>query len=140
MLSRMYIRRTTTRSTSDGQSYFSYRLVESTRVAGKVKQKTLLNLGRHFAIEQCRWAELCSRVEQLLSSQTELVTSLLPPEIEQEAQHIFARLLSARVQPDSAKTDGYYQDIQSLDVSSLELIQPRSVGVEHLSLWAINEL
>ena len=136
----MYIRRTTTRSNSDGNSYFSYRLVESTRVAGKVKQRTLLNLGKHFDIERSFWPELCSRVEQLLTGQTELVGSALAPEIEHEAQHIFARLISAQTQPDSAKRASHYQDMQSLDLASLDLIQPRSVGVEHLSLWAIKEL
>ncbi len=136
----MYIRCTTTRSTSDGQNYFSYRLVESTRVAGKVKQRTLLNLGRHFDIDQDRWGELCSRVEQLLTGQTELIGSTLAPEVEHEAQHIYARLISAQVQPDSKKSSNHYQDMQNLDVASLELIQPRSVGVEHLSLWALKEL
>ena len=39
----MFIRRAPT-----GEAYHTYRLVESRRVDGKVRQFTLLNLGRHF--------------------------------------------------------------------------------------------
>ena len=44
----MFIRRTQTRSTPSGQTYFTHRLVRSHRLSGKVRQQTLLNLGRHF--------------------------------------------------------------------------------------------
>ena len=46
----MFIRRTQTRSTPSGQTYFTHRLVRSHRLSGKVRQQTLLNLGRHFSI------------------------------------------------------------------------------------------
>ena len=39
----MYIRRTKTRSTVQGGSYYSHRLVRSERVGTKVRQRTLLN-------------------------------------------------------------------------------------------------
>jgi hypothetical protein len=48
----MYIRRTQTRSNATGEHYFTYRLVRSERIADKVKQVTLLNLGRHFSVDQ----------------------------------------------------------------------------------------
>jgi hypothetical protein len=41
----MYIRRTHTRNTATGERYYTYRLVRSQRVAGKVRQVSLLNLG-----------------------------------------------------------------------------------------------
>ncbi len=40
----MYIRRTQTRSTATGESYFTYRLVRSERRGAKVRAVTLLNL------------------------------------------------------------------------------------------------
>jgi hypothetical protein len=46
----MSIRRTHTRNTATGERYHTHRLVRSTRVGGKVRQITLLNLGRHFAV------------------------------------------------------------------------------------------
>ncbi|MFT5085205.1 MAG: hypothetical protein ACI9Y1_003263, partial [Lentisphaeria bacterium] len=47
----MFIRKSPIKSKKSGGSYFSYRLVESVRVDGKVKQKTLLNLGKHFDVD-----------------------------------------------------------------------------------------
>ena len=46
----MFVRRTQTRSTASGDRYFTFRLVHSERVGARVRQRTLLNLGRHFAI------------------------------------------------------------------------------------------
>ena len=40
----MFVCRTRTRS-RDGKEYFTFRLVRSQRVADKVRQRTLLNLG-----------------------------------------------------------------------------------------------
>ena len=44
----MFIRRTKTRTTNTGEQYYSYRLVDTYRAAGRVRQRTLLNLGSGF--------------------------------------------------------------------------------------------
>ena len=46
----MYIRRTTIKSRQTGEPYYTYRLVESIREGAQVRQRTLLNLGRHFEV------------------------------------------------------------------------------------------
>ena len=69
----MFIRRTRTRRTDTGQDYFTCRLVRAERVGEKVRQRTLLNLGSHYAIERTQWPTLCARIEHLLSGQTELL-------------------------------------------------------------------
>ena len=61
----MFIRRSPTRNKTTGESYFSFRLVRTERVAGKVRQITLLNLGRHFPLPQEDWPALCGRIEPL---------------------------------------------------------------------------
>ena len=68
----MFIRRTQTRSTVGGEIYFTHRLVRSERIAGKVRQHTLLNLGRHFDVEQCDWPALTRRIDELLAGQLAL--------------------------------------------------------------------
>ncbi|NMQ28493.1 transposase, partial [Candidatus Accumulibacter phosphatis] len=64
----MYIRQTRTNNKVTGEGYFTFRLVRGERVAGKVRQITLLNLGRNFAIKQEDWPVLCRRIEQLPAS------------------------------------------------------------------------
>ncbi|MDX8389441.1 MAG: hypothetical protein R8M38_03025, partial [Mariprofundaceae bacterium] len=62
-LSPVYIRQTATRRKKDGSSYHSYRLVDSTRIGSKVKQRTLLNLGTAFCVPREQWGDLTDRIE-----------------------------------------------------------------------------
>ena len=133
----MFIRRTQTRRTDDGRPYFSHRLVHTRRVGNAVRQRTLLNLGRHFDIPQTQWPLLCTRVDDILAGQTPL-TADYPTAVEHEAQRIAAQLVArgAHVgQPPTGPTD-----IQAVDVDSLHLVRPRSVGVEQVGLWALEQL
>ncbi len=137
----MYVRRTKTRSTAQGESYYSHRLVRSERVGTKVRQRTLLNLGSHFEVAQEHWPQLCARVDQLLSPQAGLLPLELPESVEHKAQEILARLVASESPTPSAQVpETARADIQSVDVNSLELVRPRSVGVEHLGLWAMEQL
>ena len=131
----MFIRRTRTRTGERGEVYYSHRLVRSERSGEKVRQRTLLHLGSDFPVERRHWAVLCSRIQQLLDRQAELVPLSCPEEVERHAQRIAAQLLN------SAPSGGTGRpDLQTVDVGSLELIRPRSVGVEHVGLWAMERL
>ena len=61
------------------------------RVANRVRQFTLLNLGRHFAIAKEDWSSLCPRIEEILTGQAGLLP--LKPELEELAQRYAAQLL-----------------------------------------------
>ena len=87
----MFIRTTPTRNSTTGETYITHRLVESRRVGGKVRQVTLLNLGRQFPLVKERWPEVCARIEQLLSGQQDLVSATVMESVERCAQHCFAR-------------------------------------------------
>lgn len=155
----MYIRRTHTNNSSTGERYYTYRLVASQRVDGKPRQMTLLNLGRHFAVDQDLWVSLCVRIEQLLSHQTELLPIELPAVDEKAAQRIAAQLIEQRAvviktpiadegHSTSAESsvapvesvESATADLQTVEVDSLELTRPRTVGVEQLALWAMQQL
>jgi hypothetical protein len=132
----MFIRRSPTRNKATGDSYFSFRLVRTERVGGKVRQVTLLNLGRHFPVPQDEWPSLCSRIEQLTCGQA----SLLPVELSAVAQRYAAQLV-ARAAPEAAPTVAT-PAVETIAVApeSLELLRPRTVGVEQLGLWALSSL
>jgi len=150
----MYIRRTHTNNSVTGERYFTYRLVKSERVGGSTRQSTLLNLGRHFAIEQDYWPTLCARVDEIMGCQLALLPIECSLLVEREAQRIAALLLTRRgvtspapepVSKTASPTTpnapaAPVSDLQSVDVASLELHRPRSVGVEQLSLWAMQQL
>ena len=136
----MYIRRTHTSNSATGETYSTHRLVQSERVGGRVRQLTLLNLGRHFAVPQEEWPALCARLEELRSGQGALLAGVGSAQVEREAQRLFARLLARQgvTPPTPRGTDG--GDVQAVDIDSLELSRPRSVGVESVALWAMAEV
>jgi transposase len=135
----MFIRRTATRNKSTNESYFTHRLVASERVGKQVRQITLLNLGRHFDLPQDDWPRLCARIDALLTNQASLLVEA--EAIEKLAQRYAARLIalgattSAAASPATA-TPSYAE----VDVDSLQLLRPRSVGVEAVGLAAFGWL
>ena len=131
----MFIRRTQTRRTGNGKPYFSHRLVHAERIGNTVRQRTLLNLGRHFDIPNTEWARLCARIEDILNGQAAVLADC-PPDVEEEAQRIAAQLITRGAGGSSSRPT----DVQPVDVSSLRLVRPRSVGVEQVGLWALEKL
>ena len=139
----MFVRRTHTRASANGEHYFTHRLVCSERRGARVRQRTLLNLGRHFDFPQSGWPLLCSRLEQILSPQHRLPLAAVAPQVEQEAQRIADQLLARQVPlPGTAKPQdsAAESEFHSIDVDSLELLRPRSVGVEQIALWAMQQV
>ena len=132
----MYIRQTRTSGATSGEAYFTFRLVASKRIGGKVRQQTLLNLGRTFSLPREQWPVLCSRIEQIISGQMNLTP--ISTAIEALAQRYAARLIvdSTPVAPPGHTTPVYHE----VDVDSLELVRPRSIGVEHVGLAALGWL
>src|SRR5882672_4823158 len=145
----MFIRRAKTRNKATSEAYFTHRLVASQRAGKQVRQVTLLNLGRHFDLPQPDWPRLCARIEALLAAQPGLLAEAKP--IETLAQRYAARLMADRPvareatprtdQPRShgpdAATPRPPADFAEVDVASLQLTRPRSVGVEAAGLAAI---
>ena len=131
----MFIRRTQTRRTGNGKPYFSHRLVHAERIGNTVRQRTLLNLGRHFDIPNTEWPRLCARVEDILNGQAQVLADG-PPDVEEEAQRIAAQLVARGAGGPSNRPT----DVQPVDVGSLRLVRPRSVGVEQVGLWALEKL
>jgi Transposase DDE domain len=155
----MFIRKAHTRSKNaqDSDSYFTFRLVTSERQANRVRQITLLNLGRYFDLPSCDWPRLCRRIDALLAGQqVDLFPE--PDAIETLAQRCVARLIAgesnllpakaesapAAVQPAPLQpaslpvtSDAIYAEV---DLTSLQLTRPRSVGVEAVGLAAMKWL
>ncbi|MCP3868997.1 MAG: IS1634 family transposase [Gammaproteobacteria bacterium] len=131
----MFIRRTQIKSRQHGEPYYTYRLVESERVQGRMKQRILLNLGRHFEVPKSDWRALSSRIEQLLEGQSSLLSIELSPELESLAQRYAAQILASRCEEttDSATC-------QSGVLDTLELVRPRRVGIEQLAWHAMTQL
>jgi transposase len=136
----MYIRRTTIKSRRGGEAYFTHRLVESIRTAEGVRQRTLVNLGRHFEVPQEQWAGLAQRIEQILGGQSDLFPVDLERRWEAAAQRYAALVIKARASWGESSAGVNRPDYHTVDVNTLELMRPRSVSLEHVALEAVRQL
>lgn len=141
----MFIRRTITSSRKTDQAYYTYRLVEGVRTGSVVKQTTLLNLGSQFDVAQADWPALAGRIDALLRGQEALQLEALPESVEAMAQRCAAQLIALRAieKPGAAPAGeteaGDAERFQEVDLDSIEMVRPRSVGVEQAALGAMRQ-
>ena len=118
--------------------------MRTARVGSTVKQTTLLNLGSHFDLPPNEWLALAQRIDGLLRGQRSLFDSTMSAVGQALAQRYAAQLIAW--QPSAASITaaaaakanpgepGRYQEV---DLDYLDLMCPRSVGVEHAALSAM---
>ena len=142
----MFIRRTQTRPRNSGEPYSTFRLVQTSRVGSAVKQSTLLNLGSHFDLPQAQWPALGRHIDELVQGQQPLVDAALSDKGLALAQRYAAQLIALRpsaaaLTPGQAAATppGELDRYQAVDLDSLDLVRPRSVGVEHAALSAMRQ-
>jgi transposase len=135
----MFIRRTSIKSRKTGEPYYTYRLVESVRDGGRVRQRTLLNLGRHFDVPREQWPALAQRIDDLVGGQKELMSVGLDPQWEEAAQGYAAQVIRSRARLDEGRA-AEPTDYHTVDVASVDIVRPRSVAVEHVALEALHEV
>ena len=126
----MFIRKTLTRRKGKAD-YATYRLVHNERLAGRVRQRTLLNLGAHFAVPSAQWSELVELVRSRLDDTPQLFEP--PPQLEIEAERIVHQL---QLRHESQETS----DLATVHLNSLSHEPVRSCGAERLSLAALETL
>ncbi len=135
IVSFMYIRKTTTTSKKVGGPYYTYRLVESRRTEKGVRQSTLLNLGAGFDLPKDQWPDLTDRIQEILSGQQPLFG--IDSDLEKRAQRYASRIIES--QKDDVGTHDS-DDFREVDLNSVEMSRPRSVGAEHVILEALRQL
>jgi len=127
----------------DGTTYYTFRLVHNVRYGARVKQQTLLSLGSKFSVKERDWKKLCTRIEELLHGQETLLDPL-PKPLEDEAEQIVQQLLDkqrARLeQAMMAQGESLEPTWKTVDVSSTQMRTPRSVGVEYVAMWGLQQL
>ena len=132
----MFIRKTKTGKLADGSASISHRLVENQRTGTKVKQKTLLNLGRHFKIKKEDWPLLCQRIKEMMDATPQLFAfEPVAPDIEAEARRIVTLLLERQEQTTPKPTSWDVVDTETAATSDT-----RTIGVEHAAMEALDLL
>jgi len=131
----MYIIRTLSKSKKNStEKYYTYRLIESTRIGKKVKKITLLNLGSDFNVEQEDWAELSSRINDILNQTPRLFE--IDKDLESLAQQYAMRIIASKAKIVKSEEDKY----KEIDVTTVKNSNPKQIGVEHIVHETIKKL
>lgn len=132
----MFIRRTVSKNKKyDDEKYYTYRLVESYRLNGKVKQRVLLNLGADFNLDKDKWSMLSSRVEDIIKRR-ETLFAVEDKEIESLAQQYALQLISLSDNSDNEE----HREYKEIDIDSINSVNPKTIGSEHIVYETIKEL
>ena len=130
------------KKTKARKSYTTFRLVETYRNQdGKVRQRTLINLGCHFDFPKEQWKLIADRVEEICRGQQTLIP--LEQAVEKEAGRIAKLITKKCSEPDKEKTTSAttsIRDLQTVDINSLSHDDVRKIGCEHVGYHAIKQL
>lgn len=136
----MFIRKTRKVDPTTKKSYFSFQLIESVRTERGPRQHILLNLGQLLDLDVEQLKELANRIEAIISGQATCVFPLA--KIESLAQ-TYASQLIRRLSVEEPELPAHHQeppDLATIDVTSIEQCEPRTVGAEHLLLQMTDQL
>ncbi len=135
----MFIRRTTIKRRKNGKPYYTYRLVESVRTAKGVRQHTLLNLGSHFSYPREAWPDIARRIKEIINGQGQLFSP--DSDLEDAAQRYAAQIIQSKNRANEISGDNTAShDYRNVDISTLEFMRPRSIGIEHVAYDALRQL
>lgn len=131
----MFIRRTVSKNKKyDNEKYYTYRLVESYRLNGNVKQRVLLNLGSDFTVDKDNWSILSTRIEDIIKNRQSLFQ--IDDELESLSQQYALQIISSS----GRKVDISDIDYQTIDINTINNINPKTIGTEHIVYETIKEL
>ena len=136
----MYIIKTTSKSKKDtNKKYYTFRLMESIRVGGKVKKLTLLNLGSNFNVDQKDWADLSKRINDIINKTPSLFE--IDKDLETLAQQYAFAVITAKAKANQEVMDIKDEDrYREIDVTTVKNMNSKNIGVEHIVYETIKKL
>ncbi|AEI15387.1 transposase IS4 family protein [Flexistipes sinusarabici DSM 4947] len=139
----MFIRSYITNNKKTGKKYTAYKLVESYRTPKGPRQRIIMDMGDLSHIPPMQLKELANRIEQLLDGYEEPVFK--PDEETEELAHTYAKkaklnMITASSKQPESKENSYEPEYEQVDVSSIEVSEPRSIGGEYICNESFKEL
>jgi transposase len=138
----MFIRETRKTDRKTGKKYTSYQLVESIRTEQGPRQKILITIASSAPLNASEKKDLANRIEEIIVGSS----SILPcsEKIETLAQtyasQVVHRLSSLENQTKTQDKEELSPEFVSIDINSIEKLEPRTVGSEHLLLQMAHQL
>lgn len=127
----MFIRKIRKRNGRTKKIYEYLNLVESIRTENGPRQRLVLNLG-NVDLHPNQYEAFAKRIEDILTGQASFLN--LDNDLEKEAKLAARKILKKQSQDISSEEEADYKNI---DINSLEVEHPRSLGAEYIchSIW-----
>ncbi len=139
----MYIRKVTKKNKKSDKEYIYYRLVHGYKIGNKVRQQTLLNLGKLENIQQSDHKLLADRIEMLLTGERSLFVDT-NSEIESLAEKYVSEIQKKKIfpsqEPKKSISKPVKKDYETIDLNSFDSKESRNIGGEWLCRQAFDEL
>ena len=139
----MYIRKVDKKNKNSSKTYSYYRLVHGYKVGNKVRQQTLLNLGKLEELPIEKHKALADRIEELLTG-VESLFQVIDEDIETLA-HKFTNIINKQKIFTSKKSEvplakNLEENYQEIDIDSIEEEESREIGGEWLCKQTFDRL
>ncbi|HSN65184.1 MAG TPA: IS1634 family transposase [Fusibacter sp.] len=138
----MFIKKTLKTDSKSGKTYAAYHLVESVRTVKGPRQQTLLYMGAELPLLEGEQKLLAQRIEEIIADEQPLFP--YTENVEQLAQTYASQLIRRLSTPKDgdkrSEDENLAPEFVSIDVSSIEKSEPRSIGAEHLMLKMADQL
>ncbi len=139
----MYIRKVNKKNKNSQTIYSYYRLVHGYKVGNKVRQQTLLNLGKLEELPVEKHKALADRIEELLTG-VESLFQVIDEDIEILAQKFTSIINKQEVFASKKSKIPLAKDLednyQEIDINSIEEEESREIGGEWLCKQAFDKL
>ena len=130
------MRATQTGTAPDGSRRITHRRVQSRRAGDTVRQKTLRNPGRNFAVPREMWPSVCRRIDEVLQGAGFDFGPVADAAVESEARRMAAQRV--RKQGGSpAAGEGVWAEVDLASAGDRDRV---SVGIESAALAALERL
>ncbi len=139
----MYIRKVTKKNTNSEKTYVYYRLVHGYKIGNKVRQQTILNLGKLTEIEPDQHKDLADRIEMILTGTKSLFHSKndkIESLAQQFANEIQAKGLFPSTKRNSSLGGELDSNFQEINLESIDNEECRELGGEWLCKQAFDQL
>lgn len=138
----MFLKRITKPDRKGKKIYEYYRLVHSYKIGKKIRQQTIINLGKLDGLPKEKHKFLADRIEELLTGSGAVFFDV-PNEVEELAKKFTKKIIEKGVFPVKKKkmpiSEEPETDYQEIDVNSIDQLESKTIGGEWLVKQAFNK-
>lgn len=138
----MFLKRITKPDRSGNKVYEYYRLVHSYKIGNKIRQQTIINLGKLDELPKEKHKLLADRIETMLTG-TDSVLFDIPNDVENLAIKFTKKIIEKGIFPVKKKQklnpEGLSVDFQEIDMQSIDQLESKTIGGEWLVKQAFNK-